>query len=126
MSRRSDQQKVAARRAQSVKLNKPFPWATVALSTVLVLALAGILGYAVVHQGAGYVDPLEAADERFPQVVKYDDLDRAHVIENVEYEQNPPVGGKHAPVWANCQGAVFTDRCQRRTCCTRWSTAPCG
>ena len=103
-------QKASGRRSDPVKLSKPFPWGTVATSAVLVVVLGGILGYAVLNQGAGFVDPLQAADERVPSVTKYDDLDRAHVKENVDYPQDPPVGGKHAPVWTNCQGTVFTEQ----------------
>lgn len=35
-------------------------------------------------------------------VVEYDDLSRNHVNGAVDYPQNPPVGGDHAPVWMNC------------------------
>lgn len=77
---------------------------------MLVVVLGGMIGYAALNQGAGFVDPLQAADERVPGVKKYEDLDRAHVIENVDYEQDPPVGGKHAPIWTNCQGTVFTEQ----------------
>lgn len=33
---------------------------------------------------------------------EYDDLSRNHVEGTVDYPQNPPVGGDHAPVWVNC------------------------
>ena len=110
MSQRRKQQKASGRRSAPVKLSKPFPWGTVAISAVLVVALGGILGYAVINQGAGFVDPLQAADERVPGVTKFDDLDRAHVKQDVDYPQDPPVGGKHSPVWTNCQGTVFTEQ----------------
>lgn len=35
-------------------------------------------------------------------VVEYDDLSRNHVNGAVDYPQNPPVGGDHAPVWMTC------------------------
>ncbi|WP_158630530.1 DUF3105 domain-containing protein [Nocardioides daphniae] len=35
-------------------------------------------------------------------MVEYDDLSRNHVNGTVNYPQNPPVGGDHAPVWMNC------------------------
>lgn len=109
MARRREQ-KASGHQSAPVEVSKPFPWGTVATSGVLVGVLGGILGYAVLNQGAGFVDPLQAADERVAGVKKYDDLDRAHVVENVDYPQDPPVGGKHAPVWTNCQGTVFTEQ----------------
>jgi hypothetical protein len=108
VSRRSGRSKTSAR-AQQVELGKSFPWATVGGSAVLVLGLAGILTYAVVNQGSGFVDPLEAADKRVAGVQKFQDLAREHVGENVDYPQDPPVGGEHAPVWVNCSGTVFTE-----------------
>lgn len=35
-------------------------------------------------------------------VAEFPDLPREHVTEPVAYEQDPPVGGQHAPVWTNC------------------------
>lgn len=35
-------------------------------------------------------------------VQDYPDLSRNHVEGTVDYPQNPPVGGDHAPVWVNC------------------------
>jgi hypothetical protein len=96
-------------RTQNVKLDKPFPWGTAAVSSVLVLTLGGILAYAVANQGSGFVDPLEAADEAVPGVQAFADLSRQHVTEDLEYPQDPPVGGNHAPVWTNCTGTVFTE-----------------
>ena len=29
-------------------------------------------------------------------------LDRSHTTDDVTYEQNPPAGGAHAPVWLAC------------------------
>lgn len=110
MSRRREKQKASGRRPEPMKLGKGFPWGTVAASAVLVALLGGILGYAVLNQGAGFVDPLQMADEKVSGVKAYDDLAREHVAGNIDYPQNPPVGGKHAPVWMNCQGTVFTDQ----------------
>jgi len=35
-------------------------------------------------------------------IEEYNDLGRNHVEGTVDYPQNPPVGGDHAPVWVNC------------------------
>jgi hypothetical protein len=83
-------------------VKKPFPWGVALMSTVLGLLLVGILAYAVVNQGAGFIDPLEKADKSVPGVLKYDKLSRDHVGTTVDYAQSPPVGGKHNSVWENC------------------------
>ena len=87
-------------------MKKPFPWGMVLMSTVLGALLVGILAYAVINQGAGFVDPLDKADDSVSGVQKFDKLDRDHVQTTVDYPQQPPVGGKHAGVWQNC--AVYT------------------
>jgi hypothetical protein len=46
-------------------------------------------------------------------VAYYDVASRKHVGGSVEYQQYPPVGGDHAPVWQNCgfyQGTVPAER----------------
>lgn len=35
-------------------------------------------------------------------VTTFENLERGHTSEPVNYEQVPPVGGVHAPVWQNC------------------------
>jgi hypothetical protein len=72
---------------------------------VLGLLLAGILVYAVTNQGAGFINPLKAADKKVSGVLKYSEA-RDHVTTNVTYAQSPPAGGKHNPVWQNC--AVYS------------------
>jgi hypothetical protein len=36
------------------------------------------------------------------EVQTYEGLSRDHTQADVDYEQNPPVGGEHNPVWQNC------------------------
>ncbi|POX54788.1 hypothetical protein C3489_12920 [Streptomyces sp. Ru71] len=36
-------------------------------------------------------------------------LSRNHVTTPVTYPMHPPVGGDHNPVWADCNGTVYTD-----------------
>ena len=36
------------------------------------------------------------------EVQKYDDVAADHVTTEVTYEQSPPVGGPHNPLWLNC------------------------
>ncbi|WP_189947828.1 DUF3105 domain-containing protein [Streptomyces alanosinicus] len=35
-------------------------------------------------------------------------LARTHVTTDVSYPMHPPVGGNHSPIWANCNGDVYT------------------
>ena len=70
MSQGRKHQQGSGRRSAPVNLSKPFPWGTVAASGVLVVVLVGMLGYAVLNQGVGFGDPLQAANERVPGVTK--------------------------------------------------------
>jgi hypothetical protein len=87
-------------------VKKPFPWGVVLTAGVLGLLLVGILIYAVMNQGAGFLNPLDTADKKVPGVQKTSGLARNHVTTTVKYPQNPPVGGNHNGVWQNC--AVYT------------------
>ncbi|MGW4568554.1 DUF3105 domain-containing protein [Streptomyces sp. NPDC004561] len=39
-------------------------------------------------------------------------LSRTHVTTKVTYPMHPPVGGNHNPVWATCDGTVYTKTLQ--------------
>ena len=96
----------ARRRTPAPPVKKPFPWGVVAVSTVLGLALIGILAYAVTNQGAGFESTLSRADKSIGGLKKFDDLKRTHVNGPVEYEDQPPAGGPHNNVPQTCQ--VYT------------------
>jgi hypothetical protein len=86
-------------------VKKPFPWGTVLTAGVLGLLLLGILVYAVINQGAGFLDPLAKADKTVPGVLKYKET-RKHVTGTVNYPQTPPAGGDHNATPQSC--AVYT------------------
>lgn len=94
------------RRTPPPPVKKPFPWGVVAMSAVLGLLLLGIIGYAVRHQGAGFVTPISRADKTVQDVKVSKDLKRDHVPAAVEYGQTPPVGGAHNNVAQSCK--VYT------------------
>jgi hypothetical protein len=48
-----------------------------------------------------------AASEPIADIQEYQDLTFNHVEGEVEYDQAPPVGGDHSPVWTNC--GVYTE-----------------
>jgi hypothetical protein len=93
------------RRTPPPPVKKPFPWGVALTSGVLGLLLLGILFYAVTNQGAGFVNPLKAADNKVSGVLKYDEK-RDHVQTTVNYPQTPPAGGPHNPLPQSC--AVYT------------------
>ncbi len=67
---------------------------------IIVVALVVLIGLAVT------VQLLRSGDDSPPtglrDAVTYDDLPRDHVESEVDYDQSPPVGGPHDPVWQNC------------------------
>jgi hypothetical protein len=65
------------------------------LGAAAVIAVAGIVVALLVSRSGGD-DPAIAGLRRF------DGLSRNHVREPVMYDQNPPVGGDHYPIWQNC------------------------
>ncbi len=36
--------------------------------------------------------------------------EQGHTPESVSFAENPPVGGKHSPQWATCDGRVYTQK----------------
>ncbi len=44
-----------------------------------------------------------------PGIVTYAITDRTHVDTEVTYEQTPPAGGSHNPVWSTCNGNVYDE-----------------
>lgn len=74
----------------------------VALLVTLVLAALIVTAAAVVPRLLA-----EPVDRTLDQVRVYDDLPTTHVDGDVDYAQDPPVGGQHADRWLDC-GAYET------------------
>ena len=69
-----------------------------------VIALA-IIGVLVIAGVAVAVPMLVGADRPPPDLTAvrvYADLSRAHTPDDVDYPQQPPVGGPHDPAWLDC------------------------
>jgi hypothetical protein len=66
---------------------------------VLVLAVAVPVAY---QQLTGADERQAAVEANLDAVRDYQDLRRDHTTEDVDYEQVPPVGGPHDPVWLAC------------------------
>ena len=83
-------------RGKPVQVQAKTPWGFIAGSSVLGLLLIGVVAYAVLNQGAGFVDPIEKADGSVDGVlVAQTEPARNHVAGPVKYPQNPPNGGDH-------------------------------
>jgi len=67
------------------------------VGAVIVLFVGGFIALAV-------VDARQKSASGAPDDVKTYDVGPAgeHTSSNVDYEQNPPAGGAHNPVWQNC------------------------
>ncbi|NKI42937.1 DUF3105 domain-containing protein [Streptomyces physcomitrii] len=82
---------------------------------VIVAALVGGGFLLVAKSGDDDSGKDDAKAEKIPFTVGKDGvtswdakkLKRDHVGEKVSYPMNPPVGGKHNPVWLNCNGDVY-------------------
>ena len=75
----------------------PLVLATVAAVLVLGSALAAPLIYRAIR---GEEETQRALDLRLVQT--WEITDRLHTADDIEYPQNPPAGGRHAPVWLAC------------------------
>jgi len=75
----------------------------------LVALLVTLLLAALIVAAAAVVPRLlaEPVDRTLDEVRVYDDLPTTHVDGDVDYEQDPPVGGQHADRWLDC-GAYET------------------
>jgi hypothetical protein len=77
--------------------------------TASVVILAGVAGGGYYLFTAGE----EAQKARTAPVAgeqTWSELSRDHVTKKVDYPMTPPAGGDHAPVWANCNGEVYTQQ----------------
>lgn len=95
MSARSRKNEPRARRR---KQEKPvLPPAMLAVGALVIVVIAAMVFLA--NNPPGSVGEIEG-------VIVIPDLSRGHTLEPVTYEQVPPAGGPHNPVWQNC--GVYT------------------
>jgi len=75
------------------------PWGAIAFFTVIGVIVTAAVAFAA-WQAFKPVEPIAGLIER-------DGLERGHVTTKIEYDTNPPMGGKHNAVWQNCDGRVY-------------------
>ena len=99
-------ERAAANRAQSKKIvnKRQTPWGLIVTTVVIVVLAVGIIAYAV-NKGQKKSD--SANPDKIVGITHYPNLSRNHVNGVVKYAQSPPVGGDHAPIWADCTGTVY-------------------
>jgi hypothetical protein len=73
----------------------------------VILAIIIAVTLVIVNQIQVNRDREAAAAQGIDGVQTYSDVTFDHVDGPVEYEQSPPVGGNHNPVWTNC--GVYTE-----------------
>lgn len=75
--------------------------------TLVILAIIVAVTIVIVGQVQQNAAIRDAAAAPIEGVQEFEDLAKNHTEEPVEYEQSPPVGGDHSPVWLNC--GVYTE-----------------
>ncbi len=103
--------KGAPNRAQSKKIvnQRQTPWGLI-IGTVLVVVLAvGIIGYAV-SKGSKKSDSASNNPDKIAGVVHKSFPSGDHVNGVIKYNESPPMGGPHAPIWADCTGTVYPNQ----------------
>lgn len=89
------QQRAAERRRSLVIIG-----ASVLVAAVIVAAVFYAVAGSDDGPGSGAAET--NGGSQLSGVQDYPGLSRNHVEDTVDYPQNPPVGGDHAPVWVNC------------------------
>ena len=95
-----------SRKVVVAPVKKSFPWGFVAGVTVLVLALGGIIGYAVLNTGSGFVTAADRVDSGYEDLRLTDNPTANHVAGPVAYPDRattPPNSGDHNGLPQTCQ-----------------------
>ena len=94
--------RVAAMRAAEQRRERRRSVIIVAAAVLVCVALVAAVVTVIMREQDRQAELEAAANAPIEGVQEFADLPRDHVREPVEYEQTPPVGGPHSPVWTNC------------------------
>lgn len=92
----------AAIREQQRRAERRRSLLIIGAAVLVVLAIIGSTVYAVLERKESQRRAEQAAAAPISGVQSYKIPSRNHVEGTVDYPQNPPAGGNHAPVWVNC------------------------
>ena len=98
------------RPAPPVTIGKQRPWGLIALTMVVVLFAAGVIGYAVmrVNESSQNTPQAKADDARSIEGISAVEYPAGeHNDAAIKYDKSPPFGGQHANAWADCTGTVY-------------------
>ncbi len=96
------QARLAAIQAAQRKSERRRTTIIAAVVGVVVLALVGVTLFVVIDQNRRNAAIEQATEGDIDGVETFEGLTANHVETDVQYEQNPPVGGDHNAVWLNC------------------------
>lgn len=99
-------ERVAAMRAAQQRRERRRSVLVVGAALLVCIALVSAVVVVIVRERDRQAALEAAANAPIEGVQEFEDLPREHVTEPVRYEQTPPAGGQHAPVWTNC--GVYT------------------
>lgn len=95
-----------SRKVVVAPVKKSFPWGFAAGVAVLVLALVGIIGYAVANTGSGFVTATDRVDGKYDTLRVVENAGATHVAGPVDYPDKatqPPNSGDHNDLPQTCQ-----------------------
>jgi len=95
----------SGRSAPAVRVAAPRPWGTIAATVAVLIFAAAAIGYAVYSANEVPNDPADIEG-----ITNAEYVSQPHITTDETYEENPPIGGLHDAVWADCDGAVYDEQ----------------
>ncbi|MEO6699927.1 MAG: DUF3105 domain-containing protein [Jatrophihabitantaceae bacterium] len=81
------------------------PWGLIIATVVIVLLAVSVIGYAV---SSGKKKSSSASSpDKITAIVHKTFGSGDHKSRVISYTESPPMGGPHAPIWADCTGTVY-------------------
>jgi hypothetical protein len=101
--------KAPAKRAQSKKIvnQRQTPWGLIIAIVLIVVLAVAVIGYAV-NQTKKKSD--SANPNKIPGIIHKSFPSGDHKSGVISYAESPPIGGPHAPIWADCTGTVYPNQ----------------